>query len=92
MRGQRGRGLSVFDQMAVHVGTKLESINRRRAAMAAWRRGVAVLLLAGAGFSPAANGADVSGPGAAAGSAAGPTIRLDYGGGEKSGNAAAAFM
>jgi hypothetical protein len=78
--------------MMVYVGTKLESPNRRRAAMAAWRRGVAVLLLAGAGFSPAANGADVPGPGAAADSVAGPTIRLDYGGGEKSGNPASAFM
>jgi len=78
--------------MLVQLGTKLESPPRRRSAISAWRLGVAVLLLAGAVFRPAANGADVPGPGAAAGSAAGPTIRLDYSSGEKSGNPASAFM
>jgi hypothetical protein len=59
---------------------------------AGWRRAAVVLLLAGGGFVPPANAAAEPVAGVLPQGEPGPTIRLDYGHAETSGNPVAAFM
>ncbi|SPE54749.1 exported hypothetical protein [Verrucomicrobia bacterium] len=61
-------------------------------AMQTWRRVATVLALTSATFGSAVSGADTPELSAAVQNESGPTLRLDFGSGESSSNAVAAFM